>query len=185
MAGVEKKCECPKGDCEYHGGKMYDYKRNHLQINPECREQFKGLTAFAVIVNDYNSSDNELQVVCARKFSSYKTYISKVRATKQNGVYLYEGMVYKTLNDKALSEYYYVPLRLAISPEVNVYVKEHDAVYTNYLHSAKSIRAFKRNMRKLFGYDIPIKQDLKFKQELVSYKLSDKLIEQMKQKRGF
>jgi hypothetical protein len=55
---------------------------------------------------------------------------------------------------------------LFTKPYVAVYVKEHDKVYINWLDSVKNIRAFKRNMRKLFGYAVPTKTNLKFKQSV-------------------
>jgi hypothetical protein len=47
MAGIEKICEY-SGD--YPGGKMYGYKRNHIQICPKYRPLFRGATAHVEIV---------------------------------------------------------------------------------------------------------------------------------------
>jgi hypothetical protein len=47
VAGIEKICEY-SGD--YPGGKMYGYKRNHIQICPKYRPLFRGATAHVEIV---------------------------------------------------------------------------------------------------------------------------------------
>jgi hypothetical protein len=47
MAGIEKICEY-SGD--YPGGKMYGYKRNHIQICPKYRPLFRGANAHVEIV---------------------------------------------------------------------------------------------------------------------------------------
>lgn len=41
MAGIEKVCEFSD---EYIGPEMYEFKRNHIQIHPRCRKQFRGAT---------------------------------------------------------------------------------------------------------------------------------------------
>lgn len=42
MAAIEKICEFSG---EYVGYEMYDFKRNHIQISPEYRKEFRGKTA--------------------------------------------------------------------------------------------------------------------------------------------
>ena len=46
MAGIEKICEFSG---EYPGHLMYGYKRNHIQIMPEFRKQFRGAKATLII----------------------------------------------------------------------------------------------------------------------------------------
>ncbi len=185
MAGIEKICECPKGNCVYHGHKMYEYKHNHLQINPECREQFKGLSAFAVIVNLNNINSDYTHLSRKSKYFGSNTSCLSSQVFKEHGVYYYEGECRKTLLDKAINQWFCVPLRLSIVPMVYVYVKEHNKVYLNWLNSAKDIRAFKRNMRKLFGYNIPLYKNLKFKQKMQSYEIANKMIEDIKNENNY
>lgn len=188
MAGIEKVCECPKnkdGSCEYHGHLMYEYKRNSLQINPECREQFKGLSAFAVIVNLNNINSDYTHLSRKSKYFGSNTSCLSSQVFKEHGVYYYEGECRKTLLDKAINQWFCVPLRLSIVPMVYVYVKEHNKVYLNWLNSAKDIRAFKRNMRKLFGYNIPVYKNLKFKQKMQSYEIANKMIEDIKNENNY
>jgi hypothetical protein len=47
MAGIEKICEY-SGD--YPEGKMYSYKRNHIQICPQYRKLFRGAKAHVEII---------------------------------------------------------------------------------------------------------------------------------------
>jgi hypothetical protein len=51
MAGIEKICEY-SGD--YPGGKMYSYKRNHIQICPKYRPLFRGANARMEIIKVEN-----------------------------------------------------------------------------------------------------------------------------------
>lgn len=174
MAYIEKVCECPKGDCAYHGWEMYSYKRNSLQINPECRYQFKGLTAKCVIISMYNSTSDFLKV---RKVSKDVCTIQRDTSFKEGGLYYNDDYDFTSLKDKAVKQYKQYGMRLFTKPYVAVYVKEHDKVYINWLDNVKNIRAFKRNMCNLFGYDIPIKTNLKFKQELSCDDLVKKMLE--------
>lgn len=191
MAGIEKVCECPKnkdGSCEYHGHLMYEYKRNSLQINPECREQFKGLSAFAVIVNMNNSNSDFISL--RRKGIKYCKFnrADARKIYKYYGYYFDEydtGICKVSLRDKAIKEYYLYPSKITINPYIMVYVKEHDRAYVNWCDSAKDIRAFKRNMRKLFGYNIPVYKNLKFKQKMQSYEIANKMIEDIKNENNY
>ena len=175
MSGIEKVCECPKGDCEYRGWEMYICKRNSLQINPECRYQFKWLTAKCAIVAMYNSTSDFLTV--RKPPSENSKVLHKGTYFKENGLYYNDDYDFTSLKDKAVKQYMQYGMRLFTKPYVAVWVEEHDKVYINWLDSVKNIRAFKRNMRKLFGYDIPIKTNLRFKQELSCDDLVRKMLE--------
>lgn len=192
MAGMEKVCECPKENCEYHAGDMYLFKRRHLQINPECRSQFKGLTAYGAIVSSENTSDEYLEIWgnvfsyrgTKRPFGSSSLHNKEI--FKDDGKLYHESFFY-TMKDKLGNyEYYYDPIKLDSRIDVWVYVKEHDTFYLNWLESKKDIRAFKKNMRKLFGYDIPLEIDLRMKQVLHPETLAKALIGiQQFEKEGF
>lgn len=47
MAGIEKVCEFSG---EYPGWEMYDYKRNHIQVMPKYRKEFRGKDAVLYVV---------------------------------------------------------------------------------------------------------------------------------------
>lgn len=196
MAGAEKCCECPQDNCEYHAGNMYQFKYRHLQINPECRPQFKGLTATCAIVSGQNFSDEctisqwgvnqgeRLMSVRSRreKFGYGSMQVRLDEIFKVNGEIYHEDMWYCRLDKLGNRQYYLQPLTFNERIDVWVYVEEHDKLYLNWIYSKKDIRAFRRNMRKLFGYDIPIMVDLKLDQELHSQDLAKSMIEVMRGK---
>lgn len=192
MAGIEKVCECPQNDCVYHAGDMYKFKRNSLQINPECRHQFKGLTATCAIVIGENLSDDDQQfnLECGygkqMSFRGTKVSVGTMNLTldeivKINGK-LYHENFWFTSYHRGNPKYYYDALRHDHRIDVWVYVQEHNTYYLNWLYSKKDIRAFKRNMRKLFGYDIPIMKDLSYNQEIGSEKLAKSMIDLLRLK---
>ena len=193
MAGIEKVCECPKNDCEYHAGLMYKYKHNNLQINPECRYQFKGLTAKCAIVMSENFSDefqkmwknksdlnNDILLTAKGSKRVLGTSLVKLSEVfKENGYMFHEDFWYVGRDKLKNKIYFYDPIKFEQRVTILVYVEEHNTYYLNWLYSKKSIRAFKRNMRKLFGYNIPMLINLNYKQDICPEDLAEKLIEKI------
>lgn len=185
MASCEKVCECPKGNCEYHSWNMYSFKRNSLQINPECRDQFKGLKAYGAVVNAndiYKSKNGDCLYFQGSVYRYGSTYVPLHEIKKVNKKYYHELFWY-TRKDKLKNVQYVLdPIKLDPKLIVAVYVEEHDTFYYNYLDNKKCIRPFKKNMRRLFGYDIPImintKKSLKdLKMELECYETAEYMIQ--------
>lgn len=168
MAGAEKCCECPKSDCEYHAWEMYNYKRNHLQINPECRDQFKGTTAeiFMLVNQDL---DSDIYHVHFGK-GGWRTSLYHKDDFWWNGTLYNEGQFKRY--PRPYQRICLTPVKKWFAFEVAVYVKEHDMVYFNTIYD---IRKFKKNMTKLFGYLPKInrlkKKDLKgFESEYYAFR---------------
>lgn len=68
MAGIEKVCEF-SGD--YPSGHMYGYKRNHIQIMPQYRKEFRGKQAILYIQTDESFSGK--YVISYRKYGYHLT----------------------------------------------------------------------------------------------------------------
>lgn len=145
MAGIEKCCECPDDSCEYHGGAMYGFKSNHLQINPECRPQFHGLTAEIYLVKNIDLDSDHYYAYWGKGGWSTSLYHKDDFWWKGR---LYNEGQYKRVN----SPYQHIrltPVKRKFCFEVAVYVKDHDQLYFNTIHD---MRKFKKNMVSLFGY---------------------------------
>lgn len=179
MAFFEKNCECNSGNCKYHGGDMFKFKHNHLQINPECRHKFKGLKARAVIVlRDNNKSPwttyvykhnqhNHTEIIYDYHYKHLVKWYGRLYDEKEE-----YGQV-KLFDKNTMNIYYSYPLRRKDNLLVAVHVEGYDNYFYNFLDGKKSLRAFRKNMRKLFGYDIDITTNLKYNQIVDPNKLID------------
>lgn len=179
MALMEKVCECGANNCFYHNIDMYDMKRNHLQINPECRHKFKGLRASAVVVLEQNSCSDWVTYTFKLNNNThydniYKHELEYANLHKWHGRYYADSYGYHTMKDKnGLRVGWNEPIRRKNELLVAVAVEGHDKLFFNYLDGKKSLRAFRKNMRKLFGYDIDITIDLRFNKTVKPHKLID------------
>lgn len=142
MAGIEKVCECGKDDCVYHGGDMWKYKHNHLQINPECRYQFKDKFAKIFILNT--------KLLNSDWYYAYSQWgTSYGRLQKEDDV-CYDGVLYNEAQYKRIvkpyNRYHLTPIRKVHQYEVAVVVGEQ--VFYNTIWD---LRKFKLNMKKMFN----------------------------------
>jgi len=143
MAAIEKVCECSSDDCAYHGGYMWNYKHNHLQINPECRDKYFGLKAKIFIINpNYLSSDD---------YYAYSRWgrISYGRLDRKDDIY-FDGVLYNEEQYKMVrspyKRYFLTPVKKVFKHEVMVIVG--NEVFYN---DTWDMRKFKLNMTKMFG----------------------------------
>lgn len=151
MAAIEKVCECSSGNCEYHGGDMYGFKRNHLQINLECRGKYFGKSAKVFIVNKKHL-DSDYYDAWSNWGGSYG------RLYKSDDVY-YNGKLYNEGRIKRVNNAFYshvlVPVRKVFKYEVMVVVDDTQEVFYNEIWD---LRKFKLNMSKLFGKGVEYKR---------------------------
>lgn len=141
MAMIEKVCECGKGDCEYHGGEMYSFKHNSLQINPECRTQFKEKDAKVFIVNT--------KLFCCEYYYAYSMWGGSYgRLYKKDDVWC-DGILYNEKQYKLIRmpyrRYHLTPVHKVHQYEVAVVVG--NQVFYNHIWD---LRKFKLNMNKMF-----------------------------------
>lgn len=142
MAAIEKVCECSNKDCTYHGGDMWKYKHNHLQINPECRGKYFGKEAKVFFLNPQHlgSEDYHAYSQCGGSYGSLQ---------KSEDVY-YDGVLYNESQYKMVikpyMQYLLTPVRKVFKYEVMVVVG--DEVFYN---TVWDMRKFKLNMIKMFG----------------------------------
>ena len=141
MAMIEKVCECGKDDCEYHGGEMYSFKHNSLQINPECRGQFKDKGAKVFIVNT--------KLLNCEYYYAYSQWGSSYGRLYKKEDVCYDGVWYNEDQYKLVRMPYrrshLTPVRKVHQYEVAVVVGEQ--VFYNHIWD---LRKFKLNMSKMF-----------------------------------
>lgn len=150
MAAIEKICEY-SGD--YPGWKMWEYKRNHIQICPEHRKAFKGAKHVLVIAKSekrivYNgggTSEIDSDVVYC-----YNSYRVVNRLWKGPGYYRWSGHHHSTfelLKKFRVEQEYIYDL---YCPELLGNVEGH---YINY---STNISAVKRRLKRMMGKDLNI-----------------------------
>ncbi len=145
MAGIEKTCECPDESCEYHGWKMYDMKRNHIQVNEECRSQFHGLDAEIYLLRNIDLDSDRYDVAFGKGGWMTSLY--------HKDDFWWKGRLYNEGQFKRVNSPYVhrrlTPVKRKFQIEIAVYVKDH---YNLYFNTIYDIRKFKKNMIKMFGY---------------------------------
>ena len=143
MAAIEKVCECSNKDCAYHGGDMWKYKHNHLQINPECRGKYFGKEAKVFFLNPQNLGNKSYHAYSQWGRSLYGS-LQKSDDLYFNGkLYNEEHWIFKR---KPYKQEFLTPVRKVFNFEVMVVVG--DEVFYN---TVWDMRKFKLNMIKMFG----------------------------------
>lgn len=142
MAAIEKVCECSSDDCSYHGGDMWGFKHNHLQINPECRGKYFGKTAKIFYLNP--------QFLNSDKYYAYSQWGSSYGTLYKSEDVIYDGKLYNesqyVMKRKPYKQYFLTPVRKVFKHEVMVIVG--DEVFYN---DVWDMHKFKLNMQKMFG----------------------------------
>lgn len=142
MAAIEKVCECSNKDCTYHGGDMWKYKHNHLQINPECRGKYFGKEAKVFFLNP--------QHLGSKSYYAYSQWGSSYGSLQKSDDVYYDGILYNEsqykMDRKPYKRYFLTPVRKVFKYEVMVVVG--DEVFYN---TVWDMRKFKLNMLKMFG----------------------------------
>ena len=142
MAAIEKVCECSNEDCTYHGGDMWKYKHNHLQINPECRGKYFGKEAKVFFLNP--------QHLGSKSYDAYSQWGSSYGSLQKSDDVYYDGILYNEsqykMDRKPYKRYFLTPVRKVFKYEVMVVVG--DEVFYNMVWD---MRKFKLNMLKMFG----------------------------------
>ena len=153
MAAIEKICEY-SGD--YPGWKMYGYKRNHIQICPQYRKQFKGARHVLII------APSEKRIIWSGGGSStlgslgeeveYCHDYSKVSLNlwRGPGYYTWSGQQYSPkeyLKKIRVEQEYLFDLYCPDLPG------EVDGHYMNY---STDLSAFKRRLKRMIGSDLKI-----------------------------
>lgn len=142
MAAIEKVCECSNDDCAYHGGDMWKFKHNHLQINPECRGKYFGKTAKVFFINPQHLDKDS--------YYAYSVWGGSYRSLDKSDDVWYDGVLYNEdqykLVRKPYKRYFLTPIRKVFKFEVMVVVG--NEVFYNDIWD---MRKFKLNMTKMFG----------------------------------
>ena len=158
MAGIEKVCEYSG---EYPGGLMYGYKRNHIQVIPKYRKEFRGKKAtLHVFKNGLKEvykcgarSDAELKCInpnpTEENWDNHEYYRMGKRTPwgkpEVYGVFFENIKEYKNAlkqyHQRLLMEYAYILEVPEVQGEVN-------GLYSNYSTDLTSV---KRRMRRLVG----------------------------------
>ena len=143
MAAIEKVCECSNKDCTYHGGDMWKYKYNHLQINPECRGKYFGKEATVYFLNPQHLGSERYYAYSKCGRSMYGS-LQKSDDLYFNGkLYNEEHYIFKR---KPYMQEFLTPVRKVFNFEIMVVVD--DEVFYN---TVWDMRKFKLNMLKMFG----------------------------------
>ncbi len=139
MAGIEKCCEFSG---EYPGWLMYEYKRNHIQIMPHYRKEFRGKQA--VLYIQTNSTRSGQHVLSHRSYSYNIT-----AAEYKDRVVCIDGKRYDTLSGgyrawhpvSVSKEFWYALVVPELPGEVG-------GVYSNYSCKKSTVkRKLKRMLR--------------------------------------
>ena len=142
MAAIEKVCECSSEGCTYHGGDMWKYKHNHLQINPECRGKYFGKEAKVFFLNPQNLG--------SKSYYAYSQWGSSYGSLQKSEDVYYDGILYNESQYKMVRKpykrYFLTPVRKIFKYDVMVVVG--DEVFYN---TVWDMRKFKLNMTKMFG----------------------------------
>lgn len=142
MAAIEKVCECSNKDCTYHGGDMWKYKHNHLQINPECRGKYFGKEAKVYFLNPQNLG--------SKSYHAYSQWGSSYGSLQKSDDIHFNGKLYNeghwVVKKKPYKQYFLTPVRKVFKYEVMVIVG--DEVFYN---TVWDMCKFKLNMLKMFG----------------------------------
>lgn len=153
MAAIEKVCEY-SGD--YPGWKMWDYKRNHIQICPEYRKTFKGAKHILVIAK------SEKQIMWAGGGTSTLTsecncveYCGNKsgvlnRFWKGRGYYLWSGR-------KDSPDEYLKKIRVSQEYLFDLYCPELQGdVQGHYMNWSTDLSSVKRRLKRMIGSDLNI-----------------------------
>ncbi|QEP53317.1 hypothetical protein BS46_gp135 [Acinetobacter phage BS46] len=143
MAAIEKVCECSSDNCAYHGGDMWKYKHNHLQINPECRGKYFGKTAKIFYLNPLHLNSDRYYAYSTWGRTSYGSLYKSDDVVYDGKLYNEEQYVMKR---KPYKRYFLTPVHKVFKHEVMVVVG--DEVFYNDIWD---MRKFKLNMKKMFG----------------------------------
>ena len=142
MAAIEKVCECSNEDCTYHGGDMWKYKHNHLQINPECRGKYFGKEAKVFSLNP--------QHLGSKSYDAYSQWGSSYGSLQKSDDLYFNGKLYNEehwiFKRNPYKQEFLTPVRKVFNFEVMVVVG--DEVFYN---TVCDMRKFKLNMLKMFG----------------------------------
>lgn len=142
MAAIEKVCECSSEDCAYHGGDMWEYKHNHLQINPECRWKYFGKEAKVFFLNP--------QHLGSKSYYAYSQWGSSYGSLQKSDDIYFNGKLYNeghwVIKKNPYKQYFLTPVRKVFKYEVMVVVGSE--VFYN---TVWDMRKFKLNMIKMFG----------------------------------
>ena len=142
MAAIEKVCECSNEDCAYHGGDMWKYKHNHLQINPECRGKYFGKEAKVFFLNP--------QHLGSKSYYAYSQWGSSYGSLQKSDDIYFNGKLYNeghwVIKKNPYKQYFLTSVRKVFNYEVMVVVG--DEVFYN---TVWDMRKFKLNMTKMFG----------------------------------
>lgn len=142
MAAIEKICEY-SGD--YPGWVMHSYKRNHIQIVPKYRKEFRGKNAVLYIETSDNICGRYLITACRSDLAyhlndeEYKERIWKCGPKTYDLNYGYAGHSWYPI--RVQQEYWYALVVPDMQGEVN-------GVYTNHSCDLSSVkRKLKRMLR--------------------------------------
>jgi len=138
MAHGDKCCTCYVGGCDYNPVDMKAIKRKHIQVNKECRKHYHGVDAIAYIVDSKKIKGlDTYRSWCVPKFGFMDL--------RHDEDYKVNGKIYNENIRSYRANLFYVGVYL---PATQTYhFSEIDR---------KDMRAFKRNMRRMLGYDIPM-----------------------------
>lgn len=142
MAAIEKICECSNDNCAYHGGDMWKFKHNHLQINPECRSKYFGKEAKVFFLNPNDTAND--------RYDAYSQWGTSYGSLYKSNDVWYDGVLYNEEQFKMIRKpykrYFLTSVRKVFKTEVMVIVG--DEVFYN---DVWDMRKFKLNMLKMFG----------------------------------
>lgn len=110
MAGIEKVCECSSDNCAYHGGDMWKYKHNHLQINTECRGKYFGKTAKIFYLNPLHLNSDRYYAYSTWGRTSYGSLYKSDDVVYNGKLYNEEQYVMKR---KPYKQYYHTMCRIS------------------------------------------------------------------------
>lgn len=159
MAAIEKTCEFSG---EYPGWKMYEYKRNHIQIMPHHRKKFRGQKAVLYIFEgEYKRVFHDDKCMMTANMSAINTnptpedwdgYDMHSYSKFENGIRYNYGEFYKSFkefkaglkehsNERLLMEFEYVLHVPGLPGEVQ----------GDYLNYSTDITSVIRRMKRLVG----------------------------------
>lgn len=140
MASSEKVCECGLDTCKYHSSDMYIFKRNNIQVNPECRYQYKKYKNAKIYI--LRRKDMDVQDVSFYVHGRFATCSTNKSGYRKSNKKYYDNW---PKNDTKFGRlypinYYYF---LVVCDDTQYHINE---------FPCGGLRAFKNNMRNLFGY---------------------------------